>query len=378
MMLGNDRHKMKNALFGTQKIGTLLPGFSLALVVMLLSVFLTKAIGYFLPGVKNLLSPILAAIIMGLIIRNTVALPQSFNPGIAFGMKKLLRFGIILMGIRLSIFSVLEISLSAVGMVVLCIASALAVTMFIAKKIGISERLGTLIAAGTSICGVSAIVATSPAIDAQEEETAYAVGTITVFGILATLFYPYLTEWILRLPLAGAGFFLGTAIHDTSQVTAASLIYDQLWSLRTATGLTGADIAITTKLVRNTFMIIVIPFLGFWFARKSVRKTPGTRIQIMKYVPLFVFGYIAMGLARTLGDHLFGAENAAWTGLWYAVKTSATYIITIAITCVGLNTDIKKLSVLGVKPFVCGLAAALSVGFVSWLLVTQFGHYLTF
>ena len=369
---------IKNSLFGNQKISALIPGVAFAIVVMLISVVTTQAVGNILPWKKNLLSPILVATILSLIIRNTVSLPQSFNAGIAFGLKKLLRFGIILMGIRLSIFSVLEISLLALGMVVLCIISALVTTMFIARKIGVSDRLGLLIAAGTSICGISAIVAISPAINAEEEETTYAVGTITIFGVLATIAYPYLAELVLHLPVISAGFFLGTAIHDTSQVTAASLIYDQLWSLKTATGLTCADIAITTKLVRNTFMIVVIPFLGFWFARKNADKTSGTGIQIMKYVPLFVFGYIAMGIVRTLGDHLWGFENVPWTSTWQAVKTLATYLITVAITCVGLNTDIRKLSALGCKPLVCGLVAALSVGIVSWLLVTQGGTYLIF
>ena len=116
-----------------------------------------------------------------------------------------------------------------------------------------------------TICGVSAIVAAAPAIDANEEETAYSIGTITLFGILATLLYPYLTELVFRLDVFQAGFFLGTSIHDTSQVTGAALMYDQLWGNQSAGGLTGADIAITTKLVRNSFMMIIIPLLGYLF-----------------------------------------------------------------------------------------------------------------
>ena len=176
---------MTRSLFGTQKISALIPGLALAFVVLLFSVLTTKAVGYFLPWEKSPLSPMLVAIVLGLIIRMIVPLPQSFNAGIEFGVKKLLRFGIILMGIRLSIFVVLEIGLLSLGMVVLCIVSALVATMLIAKSLGVSETLGTLIAAGTSICGVSAIVAMSPAINAKEEETTYAVGTITIFGILA-------------------------------------------------------------------------------------------------------------------------------------------------------------------------------------------------
>ena len=370
--------RIKNSLFGTQKIYDLLPGVTLAVAVMLLSVLMTQFAGNLLPGEKNPLSPILLAIILSLIIRMIVPLSQTFNAGIVFGVNKLLRFGIILMGIRLSIFSVLEISLLALGMVVLCIVTALLTTMFIARKIGVSEKLGTLIAAGTSICGVSAIVAMSPVINAKKEETAYAVCTITIFGVLATIVYPYFVELVLHLPVTSAGFFIGTAVHDTSQVTATSLIYDQLWSLKTVNGLTGADIAITTKLVRNTFMIVVIPFLGFWFDRKNAHWTSGTGIQIIKHIPLFVIGYIAMGIVRTLGDYLYGIENVAWASTWHAVRTLAMYILTVAITCVGLNTDIRKLSTLGYKPLICGLVAALSVGIVSLLLVTQYGHYLKF
>jgi len=348
---------------GTGKITALLPGLALALAVMLVAVLVTMAAGHFLPWGKNPLSPMLVAIILGMIIRTAVPLPESVDAGTAFGVKKLLRLGIILMGM-------------ALGMVIICIVVALAVTIFVSRRLGVSDDLGTLIAAGTSICGVSAIVATGPAIGAKEEETAYAVGTITIFGILATIVYPYLVELVMHLPVTGAGFFLGTSIHDTSQVTAASLVYDQLWSLKTVDGITGADIAITTKLVRNTFMIVVIPFLGFWAGRRKVGRTAGPGIRIMRYVPLFVFGYIAMGIVRTLGDHFFGADSATWVSAWHGVKSAATYTIAVAITCVGLNTDIRKLSKLGCRPFVCGLVAALSVGFVSWLLVTRLGRYL--
>jgi uncharacterized integral membrane protein (TIGR00698 family) len=376
-MSNNASSKLKNSLFGNQNIPSLIPGFLLALVIMLTALFLTKIVGNLLPWEKNPLSPILVAIILGLIIRNTIPLHKSFRPGITFGLKKLLRFGIILMGIRLSIFAVLKIGALAVGLVLICIASALILTTIIAKKIGIGERLGTLIAAGTSICGVSAIVATGPTIEADEEEIAYAVGTITIFGILATMTYPYLTELILRLPVAAAGFFLGTSVHDTSQVTATALIYDQLWSNKTLSGLTGADIAITTKLVRNTFMVLVIPFLGFWFGKKAAQKKSGQKIQILKYIPFFVFGYIAMGIIRSLGDYAF-TDSAVWDSCWHFVKSSATYVIAVAIACIGLNTEIRKLTKLGLKPFICGLIAALSVGVVSFILVTLFGHILTF
>ena len=114
-------------------------------------------------------------------------------------------------------------------MVIVCIISSVFVTMLLVKRINVSKKLGVLIASGTSICGVSAIIATAPAIEADEEETTYAIGTITIIGLIATLIYPYITELVLNLNVVQAGFFIGMSIHDTSQVTGAALIYDQLW-----------------------------------------------------------------------------------------------------------------------------------------------------
>ena len=378
--MSNERtSKLKDICFGTQDIPSIIPGIALATVLMLAAVFLTNAVGGIFAFEKNPLSPILVAIILGLIVRNTVALPRMCSAGIRFGLKKLLRFGIILMGIRLSIFAVLKIAGLAVGMVVICITAALVITMLLAKKIGVGEKLGTLIAAGTSICGVSAIVATAPTIEAEEEETAYAVATITIFGIIATILYPYLTELVLGLPVTSAGFFIGTSVNDTSQVTATGAIYDQLWGHITASGLTGANIAITTKLVRNTFMMAVIPFLGFWFARKNAKETFGQKIRITKYVPLFVIGYLVMAIVRSLGDGIFGGgKDTDWYTCWHFVKTASGYVIAVSIACIGLNTDIKKLTKLGYKPFTCGLIASFSVGVVSWLLVRLLGNYLQF
>ena len=369
---------LKDLLFGNQNVLVLLPGVAVAAVVMLAGTLAANAIGKAMAWKENLLSPILIAIILGLVIRNTIPLPPKLEPGIKFGLSKLLRLGIILMGIRLSILSVLKIGAAAVGMVFVCIVAGLAITALVAKRLGISEKLATLVAAGTSICGVSAILASAPTIEAEEEEIAYAVGTIIIFGMLATMVYPYMIESVLHLRPAEAGFFLGTSVHDTSQVTASSLIYDQLWAHKTPTGLTGADIAITTKLVRNTFMVFVIPFLGYWFARRSARKASAKGLQIAKYIPLFVLGYIVVVLLRSLGDYAFGTADARWTSVCSFVKTSATYLIAIAVSCIGLNTNIRKLTKLGYKPFVCGLIAALSVGAVSWLLVTGLGSHLKF
>jgi uncharacterized integral membrane protein (TIGR00698 family) len=371
--------RISGAIFGTPRPRAIIPGFLVAAAITVVAHLASAGIGRLIGRGANPFSPILLAVLLGLAVGNTVRLPGAVRDGITFGVRKLLRFGIILMGIRLSIVAVLRIGAVAVGLVALCIVAALALTIGLAGRIGISRKLGMLIAAGTSICGVSAIVATAPAIGANEEETAYAIGSITIFGLLATLAYPYLVELVLRFDVIRAGFFLGSAIHDTSQVTGASLIYDQLWNHRTGGGLSGSEIAVTTKLVRNTFLIGVVPFLASLSARsRESGEGAAARPRLKDTVPLFVAGYVILALVRTFGDLAFGAVSPAWTGIHTHVGDAATYVIAVAIACVGLHTDVRKLARLGWKPLAVGLTAAASVGVVSGVLVTLFGGLLRF
>jgi uncharacterized integral membrane protein (TIGR00698 family) len=368
--------KIIHSIFGTEKLKDIVPGLFLAVMLTIIAYLLSNVSDMFIPGNKNPFSPVLCAMLLGLLAGNIIPLGERFSAGIKFGLKKVLRLGIILMGIRLSIFSVLKIGMTAVVLILVCIVSALLITMLLTKKANISKKLGILIAAGTSICGVSAIAAASPVIDADEEETSYAIGTITVFGLLATILYPYLTELVLGLDVIQAGFFIGTSIHDTSQVTGAALMYDQLWAHRSPGGLSGADIAITTKLVRNTFMVAVIPLFGYFFSHGK-EKGGKANLSITSYVPVFVIGYVFFGVLRTAGDFVFGDESL-WFYIWNTIKNVATYLITAAITCVGLNTNIKKLTKLGYKPLVVGLVSAVSVGLVSFLIVVIFGNNIRF
>jgi uncharacterized integral membrane protein (TIGR00698 family) len=259
--------RLTNALLGTDEPLELLPGTLFAVAVTAVSFLFAELLGTGLARWFDLdhspVSTFLIAIVLGMIVKNAAPLPGGVEPGFRFCVSRVLRAGIILLGIRLSLVAVLRIGVVAAFIVVICIVTAILVTGLLSRWFGVSGRLGTLIAAGTSICGVSAVVAVSPAIGAREEETSYAISTITVFGVLATLLYPYLAELAMGLSTAQAGLFLGTAVHDTSQVTGAAFIYDQVW------GRNVSRIAITTKLVRNTLMVLVIPLLSIAYARQA-------------------------------------------------------------------------------------------------------------
>jgi len=357
----------------------LLPGLAVAILLAWVSIWLSKYLGVTLMGLeKSPLSAVTVAVLLGLIIGNTITLPASLKPGFSFAVKKVLRLGIILMGIRLSIFDVFKVGTLCIPVVLASILTALALTTFVNRWLRLPERLGTLIAVGTSICGVSAILATGPAIDAEDEEMAYAVTIITVFGIIATLVYPYAAYALFAGDAVRAGLFLGTAIHDTSQVTGAALVFSDIYCLPYA-----FDVATVTKLVRNVFMAVVVPFAALYHDRKTggQDESTGRKTSFAKLLPLFVAGFLALAVLRSIGDAgVSGGGRAlglwpgsAWTSIHSSIKSWASNLLVVALAGVGLGSRFSTLKSLGIKPFVVGLGAALAVGVISSVAISLLG-----
>ena len=363
-------------------ISNLLPGLLAAILLAWLSLWLSDWTGERLLGFdKTPISAVLLAILLGLIIRAAVPLPKVLKPGLSFGVKKVLRLGIILLGIRLTIFDVVRLGAYGVPIVLLCIGGALVVTARINRWLELPERLGALVAVGTSICGVSAIVATGPAIDAEEEEVAYAVAVITIFGLFATLVYPYLANAIFAGEALSAGLFLGTSVHDTSQVVGAAKAYADVFSAPQA-----LDVATVTKLVRNVFMAIVIPFMAFRYSRTAQEPgESGSKMRFLRLLPLFIVGFLALAVVRSAGDagintggRAFGLwDHDAWQDVHGLVKGWAETLMVIALAAVGLSTDFRAFKGLGIKPLLAGLGAALAVGVVGYIAICLLGSFVT-
>src|SRR5918993_3759116 len=249
-----------------------LPGIVAAVAVMFAGFWLADRIGHAILASQGLtgsspVSGVPVAIVLGLLLRNLLPLPAALGPGLKFATTTVLRLGIVLVGIRLSMFDVLKLGLAGLPVVLAAIATGMVFVTWFNRKLGLPPRLGTLVAAGTSICGVTAIVSTAPAIDADEREVAYAVANVVAFGLFGMLVYPYLAHALLTRSET-IGLFLGTAVHDTSQVVGAALTYKQVYGddvvLRTAT---------VTKLTRNIFLAVVIPVLTWMHLRSQARRT---------------------------------------------------------------------------------------------------------
>jgi len=357
----------------------LIPGVLAAIVVSALGSVLADLIGTRVLGfAQSPISPIMVAIIVGMLAANLVHLPAQLRPGVQFSVRKVLRLGIILLGIRLSLLDVARVGVYGVPVVALCIAAGLVFGSLFARWLKLPERLGTLIAVGTGICGLSAIVATAPCIEANDEEVAYAAADITIFGALATFLYPYLAHTLFDLDPVRVGLFLGTAVHDTSQVVASGLIFEQAFPSTAA--LSGADVAVIIKMVRNVFMAAIVPLMAYRYARAQARQT-GTKVDVVKLLPLFVLGFLLMAAVRSLGDAglqrgglALGLWNAAgWNALVSGIKGLAENLLLVALAAVGLSTNFGFLRRLGIRPFLGGLAAALMVGVVSVACACAFG-----
>jgi uncharacterized integral membrane protein (TIGR00698 family) len=364
-------------------IPSLLPGLLVAVLLAWFSIWLGDFVGETLLGFdKTPISAVMLAILLGLIIGAVVSMPKMLKPGLGFAVKKVLRLGIILLGIRLTIFDVFKLGVYGVPIVVLCVLGALLFTTYSNRWLHLPERLGTLIAVGTSICGVSAIVATGPAIDAEDEEVAYAVAVITLFGLAATIVYPYLAHALFAGDAIEAGLFMGTSVHDTSQVVGAAKAYADVFAAPLA-----LDVATVTKLVRNVFMALVIPFMAFSYSRRAqAQGEPGApRASFLKLLPLFVVGFLFLAALRSIGDAGINAggaafglwDSAAWKSIHDLGKTWAENLMVVALAGVGLSTNFRTFKGLGVKPFLVGLGAALVVGLMSYIAISLLGSFVT-
>jgi uncharacterized integral membrane protein (TIGR00698 family) len=374
----HDMSRWEKALLGVsiEDIASAVPGLLLAGAMAWTSIWLSDLAGARLMGLaKTPISPVMVAILLGIVISNTLPLPPLFHPGFTFAVNKLLRLGIILLGIRLSIFDVLGLSALGVPVVTFCVAASLIFTTLLNRWLRLPARLGTLIAVGTSICGVSAIVAMGPAIDADEEEVSYAVAVITVFGIAATLTYPHLAHRLFAGDATRVGLFLGTSVHDTSQVAGAAMVFAELFSLPRA-----LEVATVTKLVRNVFMAAVIPLMTLYHARdrECAEGASGRRVCVTGLLPMFIVGFLLVAVLRSLGDAglarggraLGLLERGAWQSAHTLISAWAVNMLVLALAAVGLKTNISVLKGLGIKPFLVGLGAALTVGLVSFAVIT--------
>ena len=350
----------------------LILGLIIVPVVASLAYIVSFQIGQYLGFDKSPLSPVIIAIFLGLFLSNVVKLSYQSDQVIKFYLTYVLKIGIILLGIRISFTEILTYGKLVLPLVIIVIIAVLILAKLVGKLLKLTHNMTILVAVGTAICGITAIVATAPIINAKKEETSYAVAVIAIFGSISMLTYPYLSYILFDGDMLKAALFLGSAIHDTAQVAGSALIYAQQFN-----SLETLDIATITKLIRNSLMIVVIPLLVIIYAQKNSKIE---EFNYKKVLPLFILGFLLMALLRSIGDLTLEQGGKAFALLTLAdynqliktLQSLALICFVLAMTALGFSINIKDLINISFKPVIFGFMLASFAGVVSFGILTLF------
>lgn len=326
--------------------GALIPGLGLCLAI--------GTVSYFLGIRYPLVGGAVFGILLGILIKNTINVPEHLSPGISFTAKTILKAAIIVLGAGLNLNQIWKTGLSSLSVMVFTLAAAYLVAYLLGKLLDVPENLIHLIGTGTAICGASAIAAISPIVEAEDSEICYSISTVFLFNVLAVLLFPTLGHF-MSMSDSAFGLWAGTAINDTSSVVAAGYIF----------GDAAGAYATIVKLTRTTMIIpIALVYVAYMASkRKNISRTSGEDFSLKNIFPWFILGFLAAALLNTLGL-ITGpaAEFSTWFG---------KFLIILALSAVGLQANLREMISTGVKPIILGLMVWVAVSVVS-LLVQHF------
>jgi len=319
-------------------------GLLLCLVIAVSAFFLGKL----LPVVGGPVFAILIGMVLALLIKNR----GSLNEGVNFTSKKILQWAVVLLGFGMNLTEILRVGAQSLPIIISTIATSLILAYIMYRAMKMPSRISTLIGVGSSICGGSAIAATAPVIGANDEEIAQSISVIFLFNVIAALIFPTLGG-ALGLSNEGFGLFAGTAINDTSSVTAAATAWDGIHGSNTL------DTATIVKLTRTLAIIPITLVLAFVRTRKEkkLEASEGVKVSFKKIFPWFVLFFVLASVVTTVFN-----LPAFVTG---PLKELSKFFIIMAMAAIGLNTNIVKLVKTGGKPIFMGLICWIGIAAVS-------------
>ena len=330
------------------KIKQLGPGLLLCLALAVPCWLLGKAF----PIVGGPVFAILAGMIVTLFYRNKAGT----QAGIVYTSKKILQYAVILLGFGLNLSEIAKVGATSLPIIISTISTSLIVSFALYKLLNMPANISTLIGVGSSICGGSAIAATAPVIGADDEEIAQSISVIFLFNILAALIFPTLGG-VLGLSNEGFGLFAGTAVNDTSSVTAAASAWDGIHP-----GANTLDQATIVKLTRTLAIIPITLVLAIWQTAK-VKRAGGAQESSFSLKKVFPFFIIFFVLASVITTAATSAGVPA--SIFHPFKELSKFFIIMAMAAIGLNTDLVKLIRTGGKPILMGLCCWLAIAAVS-------------
>jgi uncharacterized integral membrane protein (TIGR00698 family) len=300
------------------------------------------------PGL-SIFSPMILAITVGIGVQNIVGTPIAAKAGVTFALRRVLRFAIILLGLQLTIEQAMAVGVMGLGAIALTVVGTFLFTTWFGRVLGVERKLSQLIAAGTSICGASAVIATNTVTGAKDEDVAYAVACVTIFGSIAMFVYPMLPG-LLHLNSHAYGLWTGASIHEIAQVVAAAF----------QGGQDAGEFGTVSKLTRVAMLAPMVIILGLAAAQRARRNGMASN-QVGAPMPWFVLGFLALIVVNSLVS--IPADVKA------TIVVATTFLLSMALAAMGLETDLAKLRAKGIRPFILGFAAFLFIALFSLALV---------
>lgn len=316
---------------------------------------MTAVLGWLAMVVQNLpfmqkvhFSSLIIAILFGMVINNLIKMPAILATGIRFASKKILRLAIILLGFKLSLTQILQVGGKGLIVVVVTTTATMFFAAWIGKRLGLEEKIALLIGAGTAICGASAIAAVAPVVDAEEKDTTFAIAAITLFGTVSMFIYPLLFKF-LHLSTVFYSIWAGSTIHEVAQVVAAGFaVSDQVGQFAT--------------LVKLARVLLVIPIAVLLGLRQARRKGVQSRSWREVAIPWFVFGFLAMVCVNSL--------QILPTNWHSGLVTLDAFLLTWAMSGLGLETSLEKMKKVGLRPFYAGFITTIFIAVFGYLLAS--------
>lgn len=317
-----------------------LPGLLLSVAIALVALGLGK--------VAPLVGGPVFGIVLGILVRNTMAPGGTYTPGIQFAGKQVLQWSIIALGFGLSLDQVAKTGLESLSVTLVTMTMAFLTAWGLGRVLKVHDKLKILIGVGTAICGGSAIAAVTPIIKPDEHDTAFAISTIFLFNLVAVLLFPLLGH-VLHLSDLGFGLWAGTAINDTSSVVAAGYSFSKQ----------AGDYATIVKLTRATLIIPICLILAFATAWKQ-KKQGATDFSLSRIFPWFILWFLVASGVRTAG--------LVPVAIQPLLHMAAEFLIIVALTAIGLSANLRKMASTGARPILLGLGVWAAVA-VSSLVV---------
>ena len=322
------------------------------------------------PALEVVGAPVLA-ILAGMLLTMIIKDKSNVQSGIGFTSKYILQLAVVLLGFGLNLATIGKVGKTSLPIIVGTITTSLVTAWVIHKLMHVPSKISTLVGVGSSICGGSAIAATAPVIGASDEEIAQSISVIFFFNVLAALMFPTLGG-LIGLSNEGFGLFAGTAVNDTSSVTAAASTWDTLHHTAGAV----LDYATIVKLTRTLAIIPITLVLAFirMSKEKAAGGQGGAKVSFKSVFPMFILYFVLASVVTTIAvTVLSGGSLAAASSLFGFLKQLSKFFIVLAMAAIGLNTNLVKLVKSGGKPIVMGFCCWVAIACVSLLLQHELG-----